>query len=307
MDNFQLSAPVALFFFNRPEATRRVFAEIRRARPSRLLLVADGPRPGREGEAASCAAAREVVANIDWPCETLRNYATANMGCKRRVSSGLDWVFEQAPEAIILEDDCLPHPTFFRFCQELLEKYRDDERVFHISGDHFRFTGPPNPFSYYFSRFNYIWGWASWRRAWRHYDVEMKLWPAIRDGGWLDPLVGGPRQARRWSRAFQEVYDGALDTWDYQWGLAVWIHGGLSIRPSVNLISNIGFDSAATHTKTAGASANLPAQAMEFPLRHPTFMMPDAYEDQFLSNGAAPRTMRQRILGRLKRICGRDA
>lgn len=302
MDDFQLTTPVALLFFNRPETTRRVFAEIRRARPARLLLVSDGPRPGRADDAANCAAAREVVAEIDWPCEVLRNISSENLGCKRRVSSGLDWVFAQAEEAIILEDDCVPHPTFFRFCQELLERYRDDQRVFHITGNHFRFTGERNPCSYYFSRFSFIWGWASWRRAWKFYDVEMKLWPAVRDGRWIERLFDGTPAAKGWVREFQEIYEGKIDTWDYQWGLATWIHSGLSIRPNVNLVSNIGFHSDATHTRIPGRTANLPTEAMEFPLRHPLFMMPDAYEDQFRSDGAAPRTLPQRLREKVKRL-----
>jgi hypothetical protein len=301
MDNFELTTAVALFIFNRPDVTRRVFEEIRRARPTTLLVVGDGPRAGYPGDVENCAAARAVLTEVDWECEVVTNYAEVNMGCKARVSSGLHWVFGEVEEAIILEDDCVPHPTFFRYCQELLERHRYDDRVFHISGDHFRFVGERNRYSYYFSRYNFIWGWASWRRAWKHYDVNMRLWPEIRDGKRLDGFFGDREMARQFTEPFQRVYEGEIDTWDYQWGFAMWAHGGLSIRPSVNLISNVGFGAGATNTTATSTSANLPTEAMKFPLRHPPFMMRDAYEDEFLPEGMGRKPLGRRIMGKAKR------
>jgi hypothetical protein len=186
MSNFQIKTPVAFLVFNCPDTTIRVFEEIRCARPPKLLVVADGPRADRPGEADKCQAVRAVIETVDWPCEVLKNYSDVNLGCKIRVSSGLDWVFEQVEEAIILEGDCLPHPTFFRFCEELLETYRDDERIGMISGDNFQFGRKRGDASYYFSRYNHIWGWASWRRAWQHYDRNMAIWPKFRDDHWLN-------------------------------------------------------------------------------------------------------------------------
>src|SRR5512139_3287315 len=176
MSDWQLKTPVAFIIFNRPDTAERVFAEIAKARPPKLLVVADGPRANRSGEAEKCAATRAIIDRVDWDCEVLTNFSDTNLGCKNRVSSGIDWVFEQVPEAIILEDDCLPHPTFFRFCEELLERYRDDERIGMISGDNFQLGQKRTDASYYFSRYNHIWGWASWRRAWRHYDREASAW-----------------------------------------------------------------------------------------------------------------------------------
>lgn len=181
MTNWQLQTPVVFFIFDRPDTTARVFAEIARGKPPKLLLVADGPRPDHPGEAEKCAAARAVVEQVDWPCEALTDYAETNLGCRRRVSSGLDWVFATVEEAIILEDNCLPHPTFFRFCEELLERYRDDERVMRISGGNHKFGRKIGTDSYYFTRYAHVWGWASWRRAWRYYDVNMKSWMSATD------------------------------------------------------------------------------------------------------------------------------
>src|SRR3989344_7840291 len=174
MSDFKLTTPVAFLLFNRPETTARVFAASARAKPPNLLVVADGPRANRPGEAELCAAARAVIEKVDWDCEVVTHFSEVNLGCKCRMSSGVDWVFQTVPEAILLEDDCLPHPSFFRFCEEMLEGYRNDERISMIGGTNFQKGRERSPDSYYFSRYTHIWGWASWRRAWQKiYDVEM--------------------------------------------------------------------------------------------------------------------------------------
>jgi hypothetical protein len=234
---YHLKTAVAFLVFNRPETTRRVFAAIREARPPKLLVVADGPRADRPGEAEKCAEVLGIINTVDWPCEVLKNYSEVNMGCKRRISSGLNWVFEQEEEAIILEDDCLPHPTFFRFCEELLHRYRDDTRIMMISGDNFQFESQRAEYSYYFSRYTHIWGWASWRRAWKYYDVDMTLWPLIKKGEWLSDLFADKRMAQFWEAEFEKIVSGTLDTWDHQWAFACWTQSGLAVLPNVNLIS----------------------------------------------------------------------
>ncbi|HYP54082.1 MAG TPA: hypothetical protein VEQ42_11110 [Pyrinomonadaceae bacterium] len=277
-----MKTPVAFLIFNRPETTERVFAEIARARPAKLLVVADGPRASRPEEAELCRAARSVVERIDWDCELLTNFAETNLGCKNRVSSGITWVFNQVEEAIVLEDDCLPHPSFFPFCEELLERYRTDERVMSVSGDNFQFGRARSPHSYYFSCYPHIWGWASWRRAWRHYDVGMSAWPALRDTDWPLAVVGDKAAARYWREAFENVYAGRVDTWDYQWVFACWSRQGLAALPETNLVTNIGWGGEATHT---GASVsplgNIPAAEMGFPLRHPPHVSRHAEADRY--------------------------
>lgn len=282
--DWQLKTPVALFIFNRPDMTARVFESIRQAKPSKLMVVADGPRADCPGEAEKCAAARAVIERLDWECELLKNYADLNLGCKRRMSSGLDWVFRTVDAAIILEDDCIPHPTFFRFCSELLAKYQDDERIMAISGDNFQFGQRRTEDSYYFSRYSHSWGWASWRRAWQHYDVEMKLWPKIRDGDWLKDLLLDPHVVKYWTEIFQVTYEGHINTWDYQWLFACWMQSGLAILPNVNLVSNIGFGAEATHTTSDSPLADMPMAAMRFPLQHPSFVLRDTQADDFTQN-----------------------
>ena len=270
MPEFQLTTPVAFIIFNRPDTTARVFAEIARARPSKLLVVGDGPRANREGEAAKVAATRAIINRVDWPCEVLTNFSEANLGCKVRVSSGLDWVFEQVPEAIILEDDCLPHPTFFRFCQELLERYRDDQRIGMISGDNFQFGHTINDDSYYFSNINHIWGWASWRSRWQHdYDVDLKNWPKVRDEGRVADWFGSKAEQESFAECLEKTFQCQIDTWDYQWVFASRLNGRIAVMPNVNLISNIGFGVGATHTIEENVFSNMPTVEMNFPLKHP--------------------------------------
>ncbi len=280
MSDFKLTTPVAFIIFNRPDTTERVFAEIAKAKPSKLLVVADGPRPHKEGEAEKVKATRAIIQRVDWPCEVLTNYSEKNLGCKVRVSSGIDWVFEHVEEAIILEDDCLPDQTFFRFCQEMLWRYRNDQRVGMISGDNFQFGKKRNNDSYYFSKYVHIWGWATWRDRWKtSYDVEMKKWPLIRDGNWLVDMLGSKEEVSGWNTVFELTHVGKIDTWDYQWMFAIWLGGYINIIPNINLISNIGFGADATHTIHVNNLANLETCTMDFPLVHPVGIFKNTQAD----------------------------
>jgi hypothetical protein len=179
----------------------------------------------------------------------------------------VSWIFERVEEAVLLEDDCLPHPSFFAYCEELLDRYRDEERVMHISGDNLRF-GRRGEGSYFFSRYPHVWGWASWRRAWRHYDPDLQSWASDRER--FLARFENPAERSFWRRAWDGSASGEIDTWDYQWAFACIANGGLAINPNVNLVSNIGFAADSTHTQSdaAGLSA-LPSGEMEQPLRHP--------------------------------------
>lgn len=293
MNDFTFTTPVALLVFNRPEVTARVFAAIREARPERLLVVADGPRADRPTDRDKCAAVREIVEQVDWPCKVDRLYAETNLGCRRRVASGLEWVFCMVEEAIILEDDCLPAPSFFRFCQEMLAEYRDDERVMMVSGSNMLGEWKSAVQSYHFSYYGGIWGWACWRRAWRHYDVDMPLWhdPEIRER--VRDVLGLPRHFRLRAKAFDKTAAGTIDTWDYQWSFARLMQSGLTVVPAVNLISNIGFGREATHTKNPRATvANLEVTPCRFPLVVNRFVAVDrAYDIAFMEMMLAQQSL----------------
>lgn len=278
-----LNTAVLFLVFNRLDTTKQVFEAIRLARPPRLYIAADGARASRVGEAATVRAVRDyVVSHVDWECEVKTLFRDQNLGCKFAVSGAITWFFENEEMGIILEDDCLPDPTFFRFCQELLERYRYDQRIGMISGDNFQFGNRRNDDSYYFSKYVHIWGWASWRDRWAgSYDVTMAKWPRIRDEGWLADMVGNTREAAYWRKIFERVYRGEIDTWDYQWVFANWVEGRMSITPAANLISNIGFGGNATHTTGDSDLANVARNSMGFPLTHPPGVFKNIKADQF--------------------------
>jgi hypothetical protein len=305
-----LSTPVAFIIFNRPDTTHRVFQAIRQAQPQQLLVIADGPRADRPGEAEKCAATRAIIDRVDWECEVLINYSDINLGCKRRVSSGIDWVFSQVEEAIILEDDCLPAPSFFPFCQTLLEKYREDDRVMMISGDNFQPEDGQFEDSYYFSKYIHIWGWATWRRAWQHYDVEMTSWQNFRDKRLLNAVCPDPIENEYWFKIFDDVASGDVDTWDYQWVYTCWQQSGMSIMPTVNLISNIGFRDDATHTSGESPWAAMPVGNIQT-IRHPIFVLrnqdADMYTFETVFEGRSLRfqkTLRGKVIQSMRQAKG---
>ncbi len=263
-----MNTPVALVFFKRPDTLARVLNVVRQVRPSTLFVIADGPRADHPDDALAVTNARALIEQIDWDCEIHKNYAETNLGNKRRVESGLDWVFAHTDRAIILEDDCVPHPTFFRFCAELLERYVDEPRVMGISGNNFQAPGD-SPYSYHFSRYPLVWGWATWRRAWAHDDPDMRAWQSLRSGGWLSTQFDNVLAMRYWDYHFQQTSE-RRHTWDYAWFYSTLLHNGLHIMPRVNLVSNIGFAPDAFNTRNVNdAHANVPALPMEFPLHHP--------------------------------------
>ena len=285
MADWQLNTPVAFLIFNRPDTTERVFEAIRAARPPMLLVVADGPRPGRQGEAELCQATRGIIDRVDWPCQVMTDFSDQNLGCKKRISSGLDWVFSKVEEAIILEDDCLPHPTFFRFCEEMLVRYRQDERVMMITGTNFLVDKLDIRESYCFSRYFAIWGWATWKRAWDKYDLAMSGWEAYREQDQLKSFYTQNFMRKHLSKAFDAVFRGEIDTWDYQWAYTCLFNNGLSIVPSLNMISNIGY--VGVHTKARTRNHDLPVFAIELDqMIHPVHVMPNRlHDDPFFEMG----------------------
>lgn len=246
------------------------------ARPSRLYVAADGARSDRKVEAEQCAEVRRIATEVDWPCEVRTLFRDTNLGCKKAVVDAITWFFHHEPEGIILEDDCLPDPSFFPYCSELLEKYRDEPKIMTIGGNYFAFNGQMSEIeesSYFYTRHIEVWGWASWRRAWNLYDAEVSAWGII-PADWLLGIGGYSQDFKsHWTKIFNSVYNNEIDTWDYQWVFTIWYNEGLSILPTKNLVTNIGFNSDATHTKLGdGFFDSLPLQQMKFPLKHPLLM-----------------------------------
>ncbi|MEK6442226.1 hypothetical protein [Pseudonocardia sp. T1-2H] len=280
--------PLLMIAFNRPEKTQRVFEAVRAAAPRRLYLAADGPRADVPSDVDRCERTRRVLDDVTWPCEVQRLYQPGNLGCKRGVGAAIDWFLAHEDSGIILEDDCLPTVDFFPFCAELLERYRDTPEVMMIGGHNPLGTWGGNEASYLFSRTAPIWGWATWRRAWARYDPTMTRWgePEAR------ALVRSRMplsEYRITSQKFDGVYEGRLDSWGFAWTLALLINGGVSVMPARNVITNIGFDSEATHTRRPSRRAGaVPAHPIERPLRHPPSTTPDSRFERALFKNNFP-------------------
>jgi hypothetical protein len=281
-----LTTPVLLLVFSRPNTTRRVFETIRQARPTRLYVAADGPRPGHPSDARRCAETRAVVQEVDWPCEVFTLFQEVNLNCGLAPVTAMNWFFAHEPEGIILEDDCVPAPSFFPFCQELLARYRDDARVMHIGGNNFgseaRAPWQPDTLSYYFSTQRNSWGWATWRRAWQLYDYHLTDFRSVVAAGEFNDTFTGPleKRYRLGKMAAVLALPQPPDVWDYQWEYTIARHHGLYIVPAVNLVGNIGFGNDSTHTHDgADVLGDLPARDLAFPLHHPARVAQDRRRD----------------------------
>jgi hypothetical protein len=244
-----------------------------------LLVIADGPRPDRPDEAARCAATRAIIDTVDWPCQVLRLFSDVNMGVRARFRTAFPWVFKHVEEAIFLEHDTLPHPDFFSYCEQLLERYRDNDRVMWIGG-----TNPllqrSGDASYFFSRINWVWGWATWKRAWSQYDIDVKALPAFKQEGLVERISPYRHVQDGFMALLDLAYEKAWDNWDIQASFTIWQQDGVGIVPNVNLVSNIGFGSEATNTtSTDDPMANLPVAALGA-MQHPAAFFIDTEYDR---------------------------
>jgi hypothetical protein len=296
-------APVLFLVFNRPERTREVFSAIRAARPSRLFVAADGPRPDRLGEAERCAAVRAIATAVDWPCEVYTLLRDANLGSGRAVSEAITWFFSQVPEGIVLEDDCRPDLSFFSFCSTLLERYRSDWRVFKIAG-----TNPLGYWpgfegsSYFYSSYGYSWGWASWGNRWATFDLKLSDWPSFEHSSHARHYPF----SRQRNQGFRASQTNLIDAWDYQWHFAISRNHGLVVVPTVNLIRNIGFEPEATHTRNVfSLYARNPVGKLQAPYRAPRFFLPDRLYERAMYRLIAREARREwlsRVWMRFKRL-----
>jgi hypothetical protein len=294
-----VDAAVLLVIYRRPEATRRVFERIAEARPRRLFIAADAAATGVDREA--CDLARAAVESITWECEVARDFSRHNMGLDARMTSAIGWAFGSVDSLIVLEDDCLPHPRFFTFCQSMLNRYRDDARVMHISGECYR-RARAGDCSYFFSKYPLAWGWGTWKRAWAHYDSHLGSWPRFRNQPEARALFDTDDERAYWMSTFAHAHEHAGErarsSWDYAWYYAC-MTNGLSIHPAVNLVSNIGYGPSASHTRDASELADRPIESLEEELRHPDWVVRDREADMDVFDRRFPGAVlkRQRSLG----------
>ena len=274
------NTPILFLIFNRPDTTKSVFEQIREIKPAKLYVAADGPRENRHGEDLRCAETRDIISKIDWPCKLKTLYREKNLGCKIAVSSAISWFFEQEEYGVILEDDCLPNLSFFPFCEELLIRYKDDDRIGHIGGDCFLPGIIKNGLSYDFCSFAHIWGWASWRRVWKKYDVNFQYW----NEGNRNDLFNNLREKIYFTSFISDTLSGrnGINTWDIQYFFTLRTQNQLSIYPAKNLVENIGFGTQdATHTGNISGNNEFKKEKIEFPLKHPQYFVRNKTIDTF--------------------------
>lgn len=301
----KLETPVAFFIFNRPSTTLKVFEVIRNVKPTELFIIADGPRVNNDSDNNLCFETRNIAEKIDWDCKVYKDYSDNNLGLRRRISSGLNRVFEKVEKAIILEDDCVPHPSFFRFCDELLTYYIDDEKIMSISGGNFLPYKNFSNYSYWFSSFIFVWGWATWRRAWKNYNDDLREWPELKRGDHLYKILKDKKSVKYWNTILQEVYEEKINSWAYRWQLSCWQKNGLAILPSVNLVTNIGFGSEATNTKGPGRkSAVFTSEEIAFPLKHPPNIERNEDLDMLVTKKKHRFSTRDKSIRVVKKILG---
>jgi hypothetical protein len=311
MDSEGSGAPVLLTVFNRPDHTREVLEGICVARPRVLFVSADGPRAGRQDDVQRCREVRETVRSVDWDCDVRTRFHEQNLGLKRAMTTALDWFFSEVGEGIVLEDDCLPSPDFFRFCSELLERYRHDERVMQISGNNYLMGRHAGDASYYFSRLNDVSGWATWRRAWEHFDLAMRGFSRFRGEGRIKDYLPDPQIAAWLMTYLEEAYraDEREGIWSSAWAFAICSQNGLTAVPSVNLVTNIGFDRDATHAGVTFEPYGRIGWGALGEIRHPDFVIPDGAADRIrfelirrTDPRLIPRGLLWRLKGRLRRV-----
>lgn len=283
-----LATPVLFLIFRQPEVTRTVFEQIRAARPRKLYIAADGPRPDRPDDIADCEATRAVVARVDWDCEVHTRFLPSNLGLKKAVSSALDWFFEAEEEGIILEYDCLPDPTFFPYCQAMLERYRGDTRIFSITGNNIQADIRRGDGDYYFSRFTAVWGWASWRRSWSLWRPNLEDFDVFLSSKVIASIVADKKGQQFWIRTFEAVHTGLnVTTWAFCLIYAQIKQGGYCVVPNHNLIRNIGFGAEGTNAVEPNHPLARLATCELGSYNEPTFFVPDLAADTEFSLRAA--------------------
>lgn len=280
-DGWELETPVAMMIYNRADRTARVFKRIMDAEPPVLLVVADGPVEDNGDDRERCRKTRSVTESVDWDCTVYQNYADTNMGIKDRFQSGLDWVFDTVDEAIILEDDCLPNRSFFRFLEEMLEEYREDKRIIDVSGSNHLETWKADIQDYHFTRYGGIWGWGTWADRWELCRHDMKGWEDAEVKEIVKSYHDSQRQQVYLNHLLDMASSGKINTWDYQWGFTRAANWSLTVTPSKNLVSNIGFGEGATNTTTENSDlASIPTHELDFPLNRRELVGPDSEYDQ---------------------------
>ncbi|MDC3164361.1 glycosyltransferase family 2 protein [Prochlorococcus sp. AH-716-F13] len=281
-----MELPILILAWKRPNHTKEVIQSLKDIKPKNIYLACDGPNPNNEKEINLVNKTRYILENeINWPCKKLKLYSAKNQGCRLGVSKAINWFFENVSEGIILEDDCIAHPDFFKFSEILIDRFRDDKRIWSISGNNYQRGIWRGNGSYYFSKFPHCWGWATWKDRWTHYSEEELIWQKIKNSN-MTQNIFPKKEYKYWESIFEKLYKyNKPDSWAYRWFLVCQAYGGLSVLPNINLVKNIGFDSTATHTNKGECPIKLKHKKTEstglIPLKEPTFIIRSIDADNF--------------------------
>ncbi len=303
-NSIELNSPVLFIIFNRIDYVKKVFDSIKKVKPQNLYIASDGARTYIDNEDITVKYVRDyVISNIDWKCKVTKLFKENNLSPKKFISSAITWFFENEEYGIIIEEDCLPHEHFFRFCEELLIKYKDDERIMMISGQNNEINSEKRiKESYFFYKYTDIWGWASWRRAWKYYDLNMKNWEKLR-GKELYRTVCDIKGFQKYVKyVFDQLIEDNIETWDTQWSYACLANNGLCIIPVHNLVSNIGVFGVNTYRKTKGHC--MPTIPINFPIIHPNFIFPDPVYNDFMYKHKLKKIKNRRFFAKILKFLG---
>lgn len=274
--------PILFLVFNRPDTTQKVFEEIKKAKPRRLFIAADGARNHEEWE--KCNQVRDIVNKVNWDCEVKTLFQEQNHGCKEAITKGINWFFDNVEQGIILEDDCMPCQSFFRFCSDMLDYYRDDARIMHISGSNFQDGIKRGDGSYYFSKLMHCWGWATWKRAWKLNRKNFEGYDEFIKNDLISSIFEKQQHKNFWIHYFNEVQEGRISTWDFAWSYSVFVNNGICIIPNNNFVSNIGFGNNSTHcTVEVNGLSDIKIDD-NYKLEHPTIIKIDKKADNYTSD-----------------------
>ena len=301
----KINTPVLLIAFNRPNTTQKVFDEIKKNKPSKFYFAVDAPRNGNISDEINCKLVQEIANQVDWECEFHKRFSNINQGCGPGPYNAITWAFENEDRLIILEDDCVPAQSFFNYCDELLEKYKNDTRIWLISGNQFNEEAVKTNHSYFFSKYGHTWGWATWKRCWEQMDLKMSNYPLIIEQDLFKSAFRTKKEARFFEKIYNEIYydrTSMSHIWDFQFAFYLLSNNHLSIVPSKNLVKNIGY--LGTHSEIKNKFHDRPIDGNYKISLHPDFILCDIdYDDYHFKNHwnkKAPFLLR--VIAKIKKV-----
>ena len=296
------NTPIVLICFNRPLETEKVFSKIKSIKPKKLFLIMDGPKKNCSNDAINCIQVRNIITKIAWNCKVYKNFSKKNLGLKKRIVTGLNWVFNRTNSAIILEDDCLPSNDFFNYCEKLLIYYKKNNLVKFITGNNFQKSKLNIKADYYFSKYSHIWGWATWKNTWKLYCDNNKIWDKYLDSKDFRKICPNYLERRYWKSMFNEVKNGHLKSWSIYLLFSIWRSGGLTATPNINLVKNLGFNKRGTNTKTGKIEYNKKIQNIGKDLKHPKEIFHNFSADNYVFENIYNQSLKKKITNYFNKI-----